>query len=74
MENSGVVHMLKCHKMDDLYCMYKLLSRVSGGLKTLASCGSAHLREEGKALVTVDESEANALNCVSGIANFFNHL
>ena len=64
MENSGVVHMLKCQKTDDLHCMYKLLSRVSEGLKTMASCVSAHLREEGKALVTVDESGANALNFV----------
>ena len=44
--------------------MYKLLSRVSEGLKTMASCVSAHLREEGKALVTVDETGANALNFV----------
>lgn len=67
MENSGVVHMLKCQKTDDLHCMYKLLSRVSEGLKTMASCVSAHLREEGKALVTVDESGANALNFVQSL-------
>jgi hypothetical protein len=30
----------------------------------MASCVSAHLREEGKALVNVDESGANALNFV----------
>lgn len=56
--------MLKCQKTEDLHCMYKLLSRVSEGLKTMASCVSAHLREEGKALVTVDETGANALNFV----------
>jgi cullin 3 len=64
MENSGVVHMLKCQKTDDLHCMYKLLGRVADGLRTMASCVSAHLREEGKALVNVDESGANALNFV----------
>ncbi|XP_057368475.1 cullin-3-A-like [Daphnia carinata] len=67
MENSGVVHMLKCQKTDDLHCMYKLLGRVSDGLRTMASCVSAHLREEGKALVNVDESGANALNFVQSL-------
>lgn len=56
--------MLKCQKIEDLLCMYKLLSRVLDGLRTMASCVSAHLREEGKALVNVDESGANALNFV----------
>lgn len=69
MENSGVVHMLKCQKTDDLHCMYKLLGRVADGLRTMASCVSAHLREEGKALVNVDESGANALNFVQVYLN-----
>jgi cullin 3 len=73
MENSGVVHMLKCQKTDDLHCMYKLLGRVSDGLRTMASCVSAHLREEGKALVNVDESGANALNFVQ-VFKIFIHL
>jgi len=67
MENSGVVHMLKCQKTDDLHCMYKLLSRVSDGLRTTASCVSQHLREEGKALVTEEEGGANALNFVQSL-------
>jgi len=67
MENSGVVHMLKCQKTDDLHCMYKLLSRVSDGLRTMASCVSQHLREEGKALVTEEEGGANALNFVQSL-------
>lgn len=73
MENSGVVHMLKCQKTDDLHCMYKLLGRVSDGLRTMASCVSAHLREEGKTLVNVDESGANALNFVQ-VRSFFSPL
>lgn len=56
--------MLKCQKTDDLHCMYKLLSRVSDGLRTMASCVSQHLREEGKVLVTEEEGGANALNFV----------
>lgn len=67
MENSGVVHMLKCQKTDDLRCMYKLLSRVVDGLRTTSSCVSQHLREEGKALVTEDEGGANALNFVQSL-------
>lgn len=64
MENSGVVHMLKSMKTEDLRCMYKLLGRVADGHKTMANCVSAHLRVEGKALVTDDEAGANALNFV----------
>ena len=64
MENSGVVHMLKSMKTEDLRCMYKLLGRVSEGHKTMANCVSAHLREQGKALVTDDEAGSNALNFV----------
>ena len=35
MEGSGVVHMLKNNRMDDLACMYKLFGRVSDGHKTI---------------------------------------
>jgi cullin 3 len=63
MENSGVVHMLKYQKTDDLGCMYKLFSRVHEGLKTMADCISRYLREQGKALVREDEA-ANAITFV----------
>lgn len=63
MENSGVVHMLKYHKTEDLACMYKLFSRVQDGLKTMAECISRYLREQGKALVREDEG-TNAITFV----------
>ena len=63
MENSGVVHMLKYQKTEDLACMYKLFSRVSDGLKTVADCISRYLREQGKALVREDDG-ANAITFV----------
>ena len=71
MENSGVVHMLKCMKTEDLRCMYKLLGRVTDGHKTMSSCVSAHLRVEGKDLVTDDEAGANALNFVQVFTSFY---
>lgn len=55
MENSGVVHMLKANKIDDLKCMYKLFSRVENGLASIISCVSGYLREQGKGLVTEEE-------------------
>lgn len=64
MENSGVVHMLKHQKTEDLACMYKLFSRVSDGLKTVADCVSHYLREQGKALVQEEEGGTNAINFV----------
>jgi cullin 3 len=51
MEHSGVVHMLKTRKVEDLSCMYKLFSRVEGGLACMVRCMSGHLRETGRALV-----------------------
>jgi len=51
MENSGVVHMVRNSRTQDLACMYAVLSRVPEGLATLAACLSRHLREQGKALV-----------------------
>ena len=44
MEGSGVVHMLKNNRMDDLACMYKLFGRVSDGHKTVGDCVSRYLR------------------------------
>jgi cullin 3 len=64
MENSGVYHMLKHDKHEDLAYMYKLFHRVPNGLQTIADCMSAYLREQGKNLVTIEqsatESTANA--------------
>ena len=42
MEGSGVVHMLKNNRMEDLACMYKLFSRVSDGHKTIGDCVSRY--------------------------------
>jgi cullin 3 len=69
MENSGVVHMLKNQKTEDLACMYKLFSRVADGLKTMADCVSQYLREQGKALVQEEEGGTNAINFVQ--ASFY---
>lgn len=52
MENSGVYHMLKFSKCDDLATMYKLFQRVPNGHQTIAECLSSYLREQGRALVT----------------------
>ncbi|RNA24751.1 cullin-3 isoform X1 [Brachionus plicatilis] len=62
MENSGVYHMLKHDKHQDLNCMYKLLSRVEHGLDTMADCMSAYLREQGKRLVEQDINHPNHTN------------
>lgn len=55
MENSGVVTMLRDQKIEDLNCMYRLLSRVPTGLQCIISCVSAYLRDQGKSLVTEQE-------------------
>ena len=85
MENSGVVHMLRNNRVEDLCCMYNVLDRVQDGLTTLAECVSHHLREQGKALVQEDDSGKNAIafvqvlqkakikknvNLVRGIVNY----
>jgi len=67
MENSGVVHMLKNNKIDDLACMYKLLSRVSDGLKTMSDCVSQYLREIGKSLVQEENINSNAISYIQVI-------
>ncbi|KOB78941.1 putative cullin 3 [Operophtera brumata] len=54
MENSGVVHMLMHTRTSELACVYKLLSRVAEGLRTVADAVSAHLREQGRALNLLD--------------------
>lgn len=77
MENSGVVHMLKNQKTEDLACMYKLFSRVADGLKTMADCVSQYLREQGKALVQEDEGGTNAINFVQNLLDLkdrFDHF
>ena len=56
MGNSGIVHMLKCQKTDDLHCTYNLLGRVPNGLQTIAIFVSTHLREELEALMNAVES------------------
>jgi len=63
MENSGVVYMLKNNKTDDLACMYKLLTRVNDGLKTMSDSVSRYLRELGKSLVQ-EEDNSNAVNYI----------
>ncbi|UYV65059.1 CUL3 [Cordylochernes scorpioides] len=78
MENSGVVHMLKNQKTEDLCCMYKLFNRVPDGLKTMAECISAYLREQGKALVTEEEGgKGDALTFVQSLLDLkdrFDHF
>ncbi|XP_018327779.1 cullin-3 isoform X1 [Agrilus planipennis] len=79
MENSGVVHMLKNQKTEDLACMYKLFGRVQDGLKTIADCVSHYLREQGKALVQEEEhqSPTNAITFVQALLDLkdrFDHF
>lgn len=58
MENSGVIHMLKHNKIEDLARMYRLFVRVKDGLKTVCDCMRGYLREQGKALVIEEEGES----------------
>lgn len=70
MENSGVVHMLRNTKTEDLGCMYKLFSRVSDGLSTVCGCVSSHLKERGRELVQEEQdSGANAVLFVQNLLN-----
>jgi len=55
--------------MDDLACMYKLLSRVSEGLKTMSDCVSQYLRELGKSLVLEQDINTDAINYIQVIKN-----
>lgn len=71
MENSGVYHMLKFNKCDDLATMYKLFERVPNGHLTIADCMSNYLREQGRALVTENSDEGkNAITYIQVSNNF----
>ena len=59
--------MLKNNKTDDLHCMYKLLVRVSQGLKTMCTCISGYLREQGKKLVSEEGDGKNAITYIQVI-------
>lgn len=77
MENSGVVHMLKNNKTEDLACMYKLFYRVPDGLKTMCQCVSGYLREQGKVLVAEEEGGKNAITFVQSLLDLkdrFDHF
>lgn len=63
MDKSGVVYMLKNSKINDLACMYKLLARVSDGLKTMADSVSQYLRELGKSLI-LEEVNSSAFGYI----------
>lgn len=63
MENSGVVHMLKNSKYEDLGCMYRLFKRVKLGLRSMCDAMSKYLREQGRAIVSEDE-ESEGKNAV----------
>lgn len=52
---SGVVNMLQMQKLDDLNCMYKLLSRVQSGSPCMLECVSNFLRSQGKNLVNEEQ-------------------
>lgn len=77
MENSGVVHMLMHTRTLELACVYKLLSRVTEGLRTVADAVSAHLREQGRALVTDTHHNTNAISFVQNLLDLkdrFDHF
>lgn len=69
MENSGVIYMLKTNRVDDLACMYKLLTRVDNGLKTMSDSVSHYLREMGKSLVQEQNINTNAVDYTQVIFN-----
>lgn len=56
MDNSGLVNMLLNDRIQDLRCMYKLVKRVDGGLKTMTACLSEYLRKRGVDLVKEHEA------------------
>jgi hypothetical protein len=49
--------MLKHDKTEDLSNMYKLFRRVVNGITTITDCMSIYLREQGKNLVSVEDSD-----------------
>ncbi|CAF0979716.1 unnamed protein product [Adineta ricciae] len=78
MENSGVYHMLKFNKCDDLTTMYRLFERVPNGHLTIADCMSSYLREQGRALVAENADEGkNAISYVQNLLDLkdtFDHF
>lgn len=74
MENSGFIFMLKNQRTQDLSCMYKLLSNLSDGLKTMADCLSKYLREEGRSLVKEDETDINPVTYVQSLLDLKDKL
>ncbi|KAI8427868.1 hypothetical protein MSG28_002235 [Choristoneura fumiferana] len=61
----------------ELACVYKLLSRVPEGLRTVADAVSAHLREQGRALVTDTHHNTNAIAFVQNLLDLkdrFDHF
>ncbi|XP_077515641.1 cullin 3 [Amblyomma americanum] len=78
MENSGVVHMLKNQKTEDLARMFRLFNRVQDGLKTVVDCVSQYLREQGKSLVTEEDGgKGDALSFVQNLLDLkdrFDHF
>ncbi|XP_050422595.1 cullin-3-B-like [Adelges cooleyi] len=74
MENSGFVFMLRNERTKDLACMYKLLSNLSDGLKTMSDCLSKYLREEGRSLVKEDETNLNPVTYVQSLLDLKDRL
>lgn len=74
MENSGFIFMLKNQKTQDLACMYKLLSNLSDGLKTMSECLSKYLREEGRSLVKEEETDLNPITYVQSLLDLKDKL
>ena len=60
-----------CVSFPDLACMYKLFIRVKDGLKTMCTCISGYLREQGKALVSEDEGEQKTPVIYIQVNSFF---
>lgn len=77
MPNSGIVHMLKNNKTEDLDCMFRLFSAVPDGLRTMSDCISGHLREQGKSLVIEDGNGSNAIVYIQSLLDLkdrFDHF
>ncbi|ESN98221.1 hypothetical protein HELRODRAFT_101759 [Helobdella robusta] len=77
MPNLGVVHMLKNNKTEDLDCMFRLFSVVHDGLKTMSDCISAHLREQGKSLITENSNGCNPITYIQSLLDLkdrFDHF
>lgn len=77
MENSGLIHMVKNSRTEDMACMYKLFSRVPNGLKTICDCISSYLRELGRALVSEDGEGKNPVDFIQNMLDLkaqFDHL